>query len=144
MLSICGDSIYVDSFTDQSLWLCSGGINALFGSDEMRLLFTSLLAGCSLLAVSATASAEELRLDDAALDNVTAGQTYPGDYRSQELRRNFLVGTAAIELSNLIVTEFNQDPVGNAGALPVILPIVLTLQSFGNSLLPPAPPPPPV
>lgn len=100
----------------------------------MRLLFTSLLAGGCLLAASAVASADELRLDDAALDNVTAG------FDSIETRRNLLVGTAAIEFSNLIVAEFNEDPVGNAGALPVILPIVLTLQEFGNSLLPPPPP----
>ena len=103
----------------------------------MRLLFTSLLAGGCLLAASAVASADELRLDDAALDNVTAGFDYPSGFTSIDERRNLLVGTAALRIAGAIATEYSPENPRDVLQDPVLGPIVLNLSAFGGSLLPP-------
>lgn len=62
----------------------------------MRLLAASLFAGGCLLG-AASASAEPLKLDDATLDEVTAGVFRPG---TVEERRNFLIADAARQIAD--------------------------------------------
>lgn len=53
----------------------------------MRLFAISLLSGCCLLA-GAAASADELRLDDAQLDSLTAGNEGPRRSFEERLQNN--------------------------------------------------------
>lgn len=77
----------------------------------MRLLAASLIAGGCLFGAQ-SASAEAFKLDDATLDQVTAGETEFRQGTPLE-RRNFLIAAAAREIAGGI-EDGQADPVVGA------------------------------
>lgn len=90
----------------------------------MRLLLTSLVAGGCVLAGATVATADELRLDDAALDNVSAGVFQLAE------RRSALLAYASYQIALGIVTQYNNNP--DPSALPLVSQLVFPLDAFSQ------------